>query len=151
MSEENLQTIEVNGIKMEIDLRHAKRIDVFKIGSPVKLLIKSQHAEPEVKSAVVVGFEPFDTLPTIIVAYLNNGYGGAKIEMAHINEKSHSKYEIVMSIDDDIPFKRDTVMDQMEKAILGKYEEAKQLERERDFFLKHFDCYFCDYKVERSS
>ena len=32
MSEENKRVVEINGIKMEIDLRYAKRIDTFKVG-----------------------------------------------------------------------------------------------------------------------
>ena len=38
MSEDNKRIIEINGIKMEVDLRNAKRIDTFKVGDPVKVL-----------------------------------------------------------------------------------------------------------------
>ena len=38
---EEKRIIEVNGIKMEVDLRNAKRIDQFKVGDSVKVLVKS--------------------------------------------------------------------------------------------------------------
>ena len=38
---ENIRTIEINGIKLEVDLRTAKRIDQFKVGDNVKVLKKN--------------------------------------------------------------------------------------------------------------
>ena len=37
---EFLREIEIGGIKMQIDLRQAKRIDTFKVGDSVKILKK---------------------------------------------------------------------------------------------------------------
>ena len=37
---EYMKTIEINGVKLEIDLRTAKRVDTFKIGDNVKVLKK---------------------------------------------------------------------------------------------------------------
>ena len=33
--------IEIDGMKVEVDLRHAKRVDTFKVGDNVKILDKS--------------------------------------------------------------------------------------------------------------
>lgn len=33
--------IEVNGVKLEVDLRNARRVDEFRVGSPVKVLVKN--------------------------------------------------------------------------------------------------------------
>ena len=35
---ENIRTIEVNGVTLEVDMRYAKRIDQFKVGDTVKVL-----------------------------------------------------------------------------------------------------------------
>jgi hypothetical protein len=40
MSEETKRVIEINGVKMEVDMRYAKRVDELRIGSRVKVLIK---------------------------------------------------------------------------------------------------------------
>ena len=75
----NTQTaiVEVNGIKLEVDLRTAKRIDQLTdqltIGSRVKCLVK-QYSDFKTVPGVVVGFEPFEKLPTIVVAYLDTDY-----------------------------------------------------------------------------
>lgn len=38
--EEYKKIVEINGIKMEVDMRHAKTIDTYKIGDRVKVLVK---------------------------------------------------------------------------------------------------------------
>ena len=91
---EHTQIIEVNGIKMEVDLRHAKRIDHFKVGDPVKVLA-SGSGSSEVFAGVIVGFEAFETLPTIVVAYIDASYYSGGLKIAHINAKSRDKYELV--------------------------------------------------------
>ena len=59
--------IEINGVKMEVDLRHATQIHTeIKIGSKVKVLHK-QHGGQNIYHGVVCGFENFVDLPTIEV------------------------------------------------------------------------------------
>ena len=38
--ENNKKIVEIDGIKLEIDMRTAKRIDQFKVGDKVKILVK---------------------------------------------------------------------------------------------------------------
>lgn len=140
MSEKTV--IEINGVKMEVDLRHAKRIDNLMVGTKVKLLIKSDYSQPEVRCGVVVGFEPFDSLPTIIVCYLQVNYSEAKLEFAYINSDSKKKYDIVVSIDDELPVQKQDVLSRIDREIEKKNEEIADLGRKRDYFLKHFNKYF---------
>lgn len=69
--------IEINGVKMEVDLRHATIIHQnLKIGSKVKVLDKSSsYSGVQVYAGIIVGFENFPSLPTITVAYIKTGYG----------------------------------------------------------------------------
>jgi hypothetical protein len=136
------QIVEINGIKMEVDMRHATRIDTLVVGSKVKVLIKSDYSAPEVKSGVVVGFEAFKDLPTIIVCYLNISYSEAKLEFAYINSDSAKKYDIVLSVDEELPVEKSDVLSRMDKEIAKKHEEIADIERKRDYFLKNFDHYF---------
>jgi len=57
--ENEKRIIEINGIKMEVDLRTAKRIDTFKVGDPVKIL-DCTYSTPQIYAGVIVGFAEFN-------------------------------------------------------------------------------------------
>jgi hypothetical protein len=141
MSEMTL--IEINGVKMEVDLRHAKIVhENLRVGSKVKLLEKSGYGGgASVWPGVIVGFEPFPTLPTIIVAYMDTGYSGG-LKFAHVNSKSADKWELVPSIDDELPLAKGDVLSRFDREIEKKQAEKDELERQRDFFLRNFNAYF---------
>ena len=82
------QIVKIGGIKMEVDMRHAKRVDTFHIGDPVKLLLTEGNS---VMAGVIVGFEEFLTLPTIVVAYLSMDYFNSGLKFAYINTESADK------------------------------------------------------------
>lgn len=136
------QVIEINGVKMEVDMRYAKRIDTLRVGSKVKVLVKGSYSGPEVHAGVVVGFEPFQDLPTIIVCYLAVNYSEAKLEFAYINSGSADKYDIVASVDDDLPIKKADVLARMDREVAKLNEQIADIERKRDYFLTHFNMHF---------
>lgn len=135
------QQIEINGTKFDIDMRHAKRIDVFKIGTKVKLLLKGSSGD-EVKTGVVVGFEPFKSLPTVTVCYINMTWSGTELNFAHINKNSRDKYEMVACLDDDLPIQKQDVLSKLDHEIDKKLEEANDLKIKREYFLTHFNQWF---------
>lgn len=148
MSDPNIQTIEINGVKFDVDLRTAKRVDTFKVGSHVKILLKSNsYTEEKVRPGVVVGFEPFESCPTIIVCYVDITWSEAKLEFAYINNKTKDKYEIVMSIDDEISFTKEDVLTKLDREVAKKRDEINEIERKRAFFLEHFNRYFAPETV----
>ena len=73
MENENIKTIEINGVKLEVDLRTCRRIDTFKVGDNVKIL-KKQYNEYRVYSGVIVDFVNFKERPAIVVAYFDHDY-----------------------------------------------------------------------------
>ena len=75
MSEKTI--IEINGVKMEIDLRQATVVENFKVGDKVKVLIKTYNDSFQSHVGTIVGFDAFKERPTIILAYLANDYGSA--------------------------------------------------------------------------
>lgn len=142
MSTENT-IIEINGVKLEVDLRSAKRVDHLVVGSKVKLLVKSSYgSEPKVHCGVVVGFEAFQSLPTIIVCYLEVEWSKAELKFAYINEKSAEKYEMIATIDDELPIAKADMIASMDREIEKKREEIADIERKRDYFLRYFNRYF---------
>lgn len=69
---ENIRTIEVNGVTLEVDMRYAKRIDQFKVGDTVKVL-DNRNDSNEVRTGVITDFANFKELPTIMVAVYKVG------------------------------------------------------------------------------
>lgn len=132
--------IEVNGVKLEVDLRTARRIDHLQVGSKVKLLIKEYSAH-KVYPGVVVGFEPFKTLPTIIVAYLVIEYNKAELRTAHYNTESKD-IEIVASIDDVLLVEQAEVTKFFDREQLKLEQQIEELQARRDYFVRMFGSYF---------
>ena len=139
------QIIEINGIKMEVDTRYARRIDTFQVGTKVKVLLKQDvygGKDTKVYSGVIVGFEPFDSLPTIVVCYLETDYSGATLKFAYVNTATDKKWEIVAAVDDDLPVQKADVLAQLDREVQKKRDEIADLNRKRDYFLTHFKAYF---------
>lgn len=144
------QIIEINGVKMEVDMRYAKRIEHLTVGSRVKCLIKSYSDDYKVMPGVIVGFEPFEKLPSIIVAYLDIDYSTAAIKFKSYNAKC-SDFEIVADIDNNaLEVNKADVLARMEREIEKKRLELEEIEQRRDFFLKNFGVYFADFAKEIS-
>ena len=97
MEKKETTIIEINGVKLEVDLRHAKRIDELTIGSPVKCLVK-KYESYAVYPGIIIGFEPFLSLPTIVVAYLETDTYNADIKFVAFNTNTKD-FEIVLDVD----------------------------------------------------
>lgn len=143
MSEKQLTVIEVNGVKLEVDLRNAKRIDQLTIGSRVKCLVKN-YEDFKTCPGVIVGFEPFPTLPTIVVAYLETGYGSSGLKFKSFNSKTKD-FEVVADLDNNaLEVDRESVLETFAREIAKKELELRELEEKRSFFLAHFGRYFAE-------
>lgn len=133
--------IEVNGVKLEVDLRTAKRVDTLAIGDRVKVLVK-QYQDYKVLPGVVVGFEPFEKLPTIIVAYVDVAYNTAELKFVHFNTETKDT-EIIKAVDsDELDVDRAKLVATMDRMIEQKQREADDLRLRKDFFLREFRGYW---------
>ncbi len=143
--EQKTQIVEINGQKMEVDLRHAKVIHQnLKIGTAVKLLEKSSYGGSEVYQGVIVGFSMFTDEPTITVAYITSSYSSAELKFAHINEskKSKEKWSLVPCVDDELPLNKVDLIASFDRKIEGYYRDIRDAEEKKAYFLKHFDQFF---------
>ena len=145
--EDSKRIIEINGIKMEVDLRHAKVIDNFKVGDTVKVLIKG-YSDYKSHVGMIVGFDEFKNLPTIVVAYLNIDYSSTAINFVYINSESKD-VEICKINDWDIPYSKTQILDKMQTEINKKEAEMKDLETKKEVFLTMFGKYF-DGKISNN-
>ena len=138
--EENKRIIEVNGVKVEVDLREAKQVGSFKVGDSVKVLVK-QYSDYKSYFGVIAGFDAFKARPTIIVAYLDVSYSESSLKFVYLTQDTED-IEICAAKDEDIPVDKGEIMAQFQHAIDKKQEEVKDIERKRAYFLAHFSKFF---------
>lgn len=129
--------IEINGIKVEVDLRSARVITAYKVGDRVKLLRKKYDGY-ESLPAVIVGFDAFENLPTLVVASFEVSWGSdPKIEFHYINAQTKEK-ELAPAIDDELPMSRQDALDQFDRCIDVKLREVEALREKRAYFERRF-------------
>jgi len=136
--------IEINGVKLEVDLRTAKRIETLQVGSRVKCLIKKYNDEFDVLPGVIVGFEPFENLPSIVVAYLENDYSSASIKFKSYNAKTKD-FELVADIDhNSLEVNKTDILNKFNRELEKNRIEIEEIEQRKQFFLDKFGVYFAD-------
>lgn len=137
--------IEVNGVKLEIDMRHAavQSIDTFKVGDSVKVLTKT-YSGYESHAGVIAGFDAFKNLPTVIIAYLDVNYAKAELKFAYFNSATED-VEVCAASPMDVPFERDSVLALMDRAVVTKETELAEASRNKSMFLSMFNRYFAEY------
>ena len=143
MNQPETTRVEINGIKLDIDLRTARRVDTLQVGSRVKCLVKT-YSGAAVYPGVVIGFEPFPSKPTIQVAYLDMGYGSEMLKFFAFNEDSKD-FEIVPDIDNSsLECHKADILVRFQREIEKKQMEVTELQQKRQFFLDKFGAYFSD-------
>lgn len=142
MTNEGMTVIEINGVKMEVDLRNAKRIDNLRVGDRVKILRKeSGYSEYKVYHGMLVGFDEFKKLPTIICAYMDTGYNGG-IKFVYYNSETKDT-EVIASRDADmIGIEKENVIRSMDRKIAEKEVELQALNDQKAYFLANFQSYW---------
>ena len=95
---EERTVVEINGVKMEVDLRTARTIDTYKVGDRVKVLVKKYSDTYETHHGVIVAFDNFENLPTITVCYITTGYNG-DLSFSYINEKNKAKFKKIVEFE----------------------------------------------------
>ena len=138
MSEDNKRIIEINGIKMEVDLRNAKRIDTFKVGDPVKVLDMT-YQTATIKAGVIVGFAEFEKHPAIEIMVLDDSYSGIGFSFITIKaEDDKPKYEIIHYNNYEKIFTQSDVVRKFERNIQQKEIELEELKRKKKYFIDDF-------------
>lgn len=137
MSEEK-RIIEINGVKLEVDLRSARRIDEFKVGDSVKVLDR-RNDKNEMRSGVITDFANFKELPTIMVAVYKGGSYWEKpsVEFIPFNADTEGIEIVGVSAEETI-VSRDTVVQKFDDEIAKKRDELNDLIIKRDTFVKYF-------------
>lgn len=140
MSDDTKRIIEINGIKVEVDLRTARVVDTLKVGSRVKCLERKYESNWDTYPGVVVGFHDFIDNPSIVVAYLT--YDDLKFKTITSGTKD---FQIVADIDDlAIEINKERFETMIDRQITKHLREIEELEAKKAFFVRSFGKYFKD-------
>jgi len=143
----NEKIIEINGTKLEVDMRYATRIDTLQIGTKVKVLDKSYGVR--VVHGVVIGFEPFSTLPTIIIAYVKpSTYSNpCSVEFLYYNSDTKDYEVIAAHNDDDQALDKKQIVESMDYEMNQLKNKIEEIEKAKQYFLNKFTCYWGEIKL----
>lgn len=136
--DDNKKIIEINGVRLEVDLRSARRIDEFKVGDSVKVL-DNRNDKNLVRSGVITDFANFKELPTIMVAMYTppDYWSKPSIEFIPYNANTEN-IEIVAVSAEEIIVSRETIVQKFDDEIAKKRDELNDLIIKRDTFVKYF-------------
>ena len=131
--------VEIDGVKIEVDLRTAKRVDSYKVGDNVKIL-ERESSDYKVKPGIIVDFAEFNELPTIVIAVFEEGsyYSRPSIKFINYNAKTSEKIEMVPASEDEIKVSRDSVIEMFEREISKRKNELLDLQNQLDYFMEKF-------------
>lgn len=137
---EFIREIEIDGIKVEVDLRSVKKIDVFKIGDNIKVL-KKEYDTFKTYSGVIIDFVAFKERPAIVVAYFEQDYAGVDIRFETIT-KDTKGIEIAPCLPHEMTINKDRVIDKFNYKIEEQQHKVDELKAKRDYFIKNFSKFF---------
>ena len=130
--------VEINGVKIEVDMRTAKRIDEFKVGDTVKVL-DNRNDQNKMHTGVITDFAMFKELPTIMVAVYKAGdfWSVPTIEFIPYNANTEG-IEIVGVSQEEIIVSKESIVQKFDDQIIRKRDELNDLVVKRDTFVKYF-------------
>jgi hypothetical protein len=136
-NDKHIRVIEIEGHKFEIDTRTAKKIESYRVGDRVKLLTKN-YSGYESHSAVIVGIDAFNNLPTIVIAYIDNPLSSAvSLKFCYLNSQSKDT-EICPMCEDDLIPTRDTIRMHFDHAIDKLMKDVEEVKEKKEYFLRAY-------------
>jgi hypothetical protein len=136
--------IEIAGVKFEADMRSAKRVETFRVGDPVKVLIKQYSDSYNSLPGVIVGFDDFKNKPAINVLYVSKDYSGVEVKYKTITA-DEADCELSAADPAELVTDIDRVFDILNQAVLAKQNELDGLLAKRAYFRKHIGDRFDDF------
>ena len=131
MSDEK-RIIEIDGVKMEVDLRTAKTVDTFKVGASVKFL-KKKYSNYEMYPAVIVGFTEFKKMPCIELLAMDTS-GNITFEL----HSSESDSEIAPFNSYEALFSKTDILEKLDRKVNSAEEDLRHAIQKREAFVNNF-------------
>lgn len=135
---DEIQTVEIAGVKYEVNMAGARKISQFAVGNRVKVLIKD-YSGYKSHPGVIVGIDLFKALPTVVVAYVEpTTYNeNASVQFAYLNAQSKDT-EIAPMCEDDLMPTRDTILAWFKRAEDEHTKKIEAIREKREYFLRRF-------------
>jgi len=138
------RVVKVNGIKMEVDLRNAKVVENYRVGDAVKVLVKEYQDKYKTCPGVIIGFDAFEKLPTIVIAYIESSYNSAEIKTVHLNGSSEDVEIVPIADEEFLNTDKCRIEDLMDRHILAAEQKLEEEKAKKAYFLKYFGLMFKD-------
>lgn len=136
-----MEVIEIKGVKFEVDTAKMVRIHEFRIGDPVKVLVK-KYSDYEACPGIVISIDMFKLLPSVTVAYISKRYSNSDIEYATYNQDSKEMEICPLNPEDSVAVCKGQIVESLDKQIEGKRQEISVLELKKKHFLERFGAFF---------
>ena len=138
---ENKRVVEINGVKLEVDMTTARVIDEYRVGMNVKVLCKEYNGY-KAKPGIITEFVNFKNKPTIVIAVFSEDYSGVSIDFVYYNESTAEDYEIAPCCEHELKLNKERAIDKFNVKIDEYKSKIDELEAKRDYFEKYFNKHF---------
>jgi hypothetical protein len=138
MSEENKRIVEIDGVKLEVDLRTAKVVDRYRIGDPVRVLHPGTGYGTGIKPGVIIGFCEFDKNPAIEILELDSEYSGATFKLITIVSGQDNPVQIAPYDRYSGLFSQTDIVTRFDREIQKKELELADLKLKKEYFISDF-------------
>ena len=136
---EQIQQFAVGAVTLAATRNQAVRAEVLKVGDAVRVLIKPDYGDVKVHTGVIVGFEPFASKPTIIVAYIEVEYSKAEMKMLYFGGDEKQKAEILAAPEGyQIEVERQRVLDWFDAEQRKAEAQIDEIKAKRAYFIRYF-------------
>lgn len=130
--------VEIKGSKIEFDDSEATKIESFKVGDHVKVLVKSYGDAYSVYLGIIASFETFETLPTMTVAYLETGYSSVALKQVAYNRNTKDIELSPLTNPLEVPLTEERCLELLDRQIATKMNELEAAKAQKDFFERQF-------------
>jgi hypothetical protein len=141
MADEGKTVIEINGVKMEVDLRTARVVDNYRVGDTVKVLRK-EYGGYAVDYAAIINFTAFEKLPTIELLAVDRG-GDVRYQSFNAETKD---IEIAPLNKLEVQFDYETITGKLNRQIETKEKELREARTKAQAFHGAFGKIFGEEK-----
>jgi bifunctional DNA-binding transcriptional regulator/antitoxin component of YhaV-PrlF toxin-antitoxin module len=133
--------IELNGSKVEIDFESAKKIETYKIGDSVKVIVKKYGNNYSLCPGVITGFvsdgNDFNAIEVLLMKFDSYAQSGS-MEVIFITDKPDGEYILAPLTTADTFVKYDTAIDLIERDIQKKVFELEQAKSRLKFIVEYY-------------
>lgn len=139
MNQDALNQVVVGAVSLAVSREAQIRAEILKIGDPVRVMIKPEYSnDAKVHTGVIVGFEPFEESPAVIIAYIEESYSKAEMKTLYYTKASKGVEVIAAAPGIGLATEREKVLEFFESERKKKLLELDTLAAQRDYFEKHF-------------